>query len=152
MPSGGARNRSGPQPDPNSGRSDRKGLTFRVLPVEGYQGEPPAFPLPMASARELELWKWAWSTPQAVAWADELSWRVYTVGTWVRWSVKAEAEDAPAALVTATIRLQDQLGLTPAGLKENGWTIGTPEPATPVLEQLPASVVSIKDRLPRGGA
>lgn len=150
MTRGGARNRSGPQPDPTSGRSDRKGLTLRVLPAEGYAGKAPDFPMPGASGRELELWAQVWTTPQACAWVEE-PWRHYTVAEWVRWSVKAEAEDAGAAIISAKIRLADQVGLTPAGLKENGWSIGVPEPTTGP-EQPPAPVVNIKDRLPRGGA
>lgn len=31
--------------------------------------------------------------------------------------------DAPAATAAAATRLADQIGLTPAGLKENGWVI-----------------------------
>lgn len=151
MPRGGARNRSGPRPDPMSGRSDRRGLSLRVLPVEGYAGEVPVFPLPLASERELALWSQVWTTPQAVAWAEE-PWRWYTVGEWVRWSVKAEAPEAPAALIAAKIRLADQLGLTPAGLKENGWSVGVTDEVAAPLEVADASVVSIKDRLPRGGA
>jgi hypothetical protein len=42
---------------------------------------------------------------------------------WVRWSVRMEAEDASAALGNVVIRYADQIGLTPAGLKENGWKI-----------------------------
>lgn len=34
-----------------------------------------------------------------------------------------EAADAPAATAAAATRLADQIGLTPAGLKENGWVI-----------------------------
>ena len=42
MPSGGARPRSGPPPDPRSGRSDARGISseLRVLPAAGYAGKP----------------------------------------------------------------------------------------------------------------
>lgn len=122
MGSGGARNRSGPQPDPTSGRSDRRGLSLTALPSAGYDGETPQFPLPQPSERELEVWAQAWRTPQAAAWAVE-PWRHRTVGMWVRWSVRMEAEDASAALGNVVVRFADQVGLTPAGLKENGWKI-----------------------------
>ena len=46
MARGGARNRSGPQADPSSGRSDRRGLKFTALPASGYDGEVPEWPLP----------------------------------------------------------------------------------------------------------
>lgn len=128
MASGGARNRSGPPPDESSGRSEQRGIVFTALPAQGFTGKAPAFPLPKPSRRELEVWNRAWWTPQACAWSVQ-PWRHYTVGQWVRWSVRAEAPDAPAAVVAAVIRFADQIGLTPAGLKENGWKIATDEVA-----------------------
>ena len=71
MTLGGARSRSGPAPDPLSGRSVRRGLSLTALPAAGYSGEVPEFPLPRPLKRERDLWAWAWSTPQAVAWAEE---------------------------------------------------------------------------------
>ena len=103
MARGGARNRSGPQPDPLSGRSDRRGLSLTSLPAHGYDGPIPDFPLPtrvvwhswfedgkkvreddeactaQVAEREAELWSWAWRTPQAWAWAQPSeSWRLHT--------------------------------------------------------------------------
>ena len=126
MARGGARNRSGPPVDPTSGRSERRGVVLTALPFEGYSGEVPAFPLPAETDREADLWAWAWTTPQAAAWSVQ-SWRWNTVAQWVRWSVKAEDAEASAAVVAAVIRLADQIGLTPAGLKENGWAIAVDE-------------------------
>lgn len=125
MPKGGARNRSGRQPDPNSLRgAGRAPLT--PLPSEGYRGAFPDFPLPMPSKRELALWEWAWRTPQAAAWIRE-PWRHNTVANWVRWSVRAEGKKCSATVITAAIRVADQIGMTPAGLKENGWAIAADE-------------------------
>jgi len=130
MASGGARNRSGPQPDPNSINSANKGLSFIALPAKGYDGEPPAFPLPDATPRELEVWREAWRTPQAAAWAME-SWRWRTVSLWVRLTVRCEDPEAGAALLTNLHRFSDQIGMTPAGMRENAWQISkvdvTPE-------------------------
>lgn len=123
---GGARNRSGPPPDEKSGRSDRRGLSFTALPSEGYCGEVPDFPLPDVTERELEVWADAWRTPQAEAWAAQ-PWRHRTVALWVRWSVRMEHPEASAALGQVVVRFADQIGLTPAGLKENGWKIATDE-------------------------
>lgn len=126
MGSGGARNRSGPQVDPKSGRSDARGLKFTALPREGYKGDAPKFPLPGATARELEKWADAWKTPQAAAWAEE-PWRWQTVALYVRVAVRVEDPEAPAALLGHVHRFADQIGLTPAGLKENGWAISADE-------------------------
>ena len=122
MARGGARNRSGPQPDPTSGRSDARGLKFDQLPAEGYDGEMPEFGLPGATERELAVWEKLWRTPQAAAWARE-PWRHSTVENYARWTVRSEDPEASAAIMAQVHRLGDQLGLTPAGLRENGWSI-----------------------------
>lgn len=147
MTSGGARNRSGPQPNPTSARSDRRGLSLTALPNEGYRDEVPEFPLPRVlrfnefyedgkkrresdggetesfRERELAIWETMWRTPQACAWAIE-SWRWETVAEFCRLKAVVELEpDANAALVGQMHRYRDQIGLTPAGLKENGWSI-----------------------------
>lgn len=122
MARGGARNRSGPQPDPLSGRSESRGLKFDQLPAEGYWGEFPEFSLPGATDRELAVWEKLWRTPQAAAWARE-PWRHSTVENYARWTVRSEDPEASAAIMAQVHRLGDQLGLTPAGLRENGWSI-----------------------------
>lgn len=152
MASGGVRNRNGAIIDPNSGRSDRRGLRFFELDPDGYKGEVPPFPLPPAGTRkkdaganessveddeiaaeernerELELWRWAWRTPQAIAWALE-PWRWHGVAMWVRTAAICESADAMAADKNSLHRFADQVGLTPAGLSENGWTIPVGRPA-----------------------
>lgn len=145
MAHGGARNRSGPQPDPDSGESERKGLVFSALPPAGYKGRIPKFPLPDPSERELEVWKEAWRFPQAAAWSRE-RWRWRTVAQWVRWSVRMEDERASASLGNVVVRLADQIGMTPAGLKENGWKIGREKPQAR-KEQAEQTRQSPRDRL-----
>jgi hypothetical protein len=147
MPPGGARNRSGPQPDENSLKSARIGYKLTTLPAEGYDGEAPAFPLHDDTARELELWAWVWTTPQACAWIKE-PWRHRTVALWVRWSVRMEDPEAPAALGNVVVRLADQVGMTPAGLKENGWKVAADQLAERRAEKAPASTApTARDRL-----
>jgi len=152
MARGGARNRSGPQADPLSGRSDRRGLSFTALPAHGFDGEPPAWPLPPrivwetvmeggekfreanqretaeVAEREAELWSWAWRTPQAWAWAQPSeSWRLHTIAMWVRTAAVCEGDEATAADKGSLHRFADQIGMTPAGLKENGWAVAVDE-------------------------
>lgn len=161
MTSGGARNRSGPSFNPASGRSDRRGVSLTALPNEGHSGDVPDFPLPQVYRfnefyedgkkrretdcgatsefrdRELAIWETIWRTPQACAWAIE-SWRWETVAEFCRLKAVVELEpDANAALVGQMHRYRDQIGLTPAGLKENGWTIATAQiqPAAPVASE-----------------
>jgi len=127
MTRGGSRNRSGPQKDPNSLTSAAQGVVFHALPAGGFQGDAPVFPLPDQTGREAEVWAELWRTPQAAAWSVE-SWRWRVVAMYVRWSVRMEDVEANAALVSQVIRLGDQIGLTPAGLRENGWKIADAEP------------------------
>lgn len=153
MTRGGARNRSGPQADPNSGRSDRRGYSLKALPSDGFDGEAPSWPLPRrevfrkevdefgnsvpmfdkaateaVARREVELWEWAWLTPQACAWSmPSESWRLHTIAMWVRTFVLCESSDATAADKGSLHRFADQIGMTPAGLRENGWAIVTDE-------------------------
>lgn len=148
MARGGARNRSGPAPDPNSGRSERRGFKLTALPSEGYRGEAPDFPLPGATDRELEVWASLWTTPQACAWSMQ-SWRWMNVADLVRLQVRGEAHDAPVNIATVVRQIRADLGLTPAGLKENGWAIAADEVAAKASEKADAAPVrkSSRDRL-----
>ena len=154
MARGGARNRSGPQADPSSARSERRGFKLTALPAEGFAGEVPVWPLPArqvffelfvdgqkvrevdedatqdVAARELELWEWVWRTPQACAWSMPAErWRWHSVAMWVRTAVLCESSDATAADKNSLHRFADQIGLTPAGLRENGWAVAADEVA-----------------------
>lgn len=135
MASGGARNRSGPQASDASLTSAKRGLSFRTLDAAGYSGRVPEFPLPASEddgdigPREVAIWETLWTYPQALVWAEE-PWRHETVAEFCR--LKAIVEFSPgsnAALVAQTHRFKDQIGLSPAGLKENGWKIGVAAPA-----------------------
>lgn len=154
MARGGARNRSGPLPSEDSGRSDRRSYSLTALPAEGYAGEVPEFPLPRRSVmrwefedkrkfqvfdaettadiheRELELWAWLWTTPQACAWSmPSESWRLHTIAMYVRTFVVCEGSDATAADKGSLHRFADQIGMTTAGLAEMGWKVAVDETA-----------------------
>src|SRR5690625_4375043 len=127
MSHGGSRNRSGPAPDPNSARSEARGVDLRALPNEGYQGEVPPFPLgagpDLVVMREIEIWAEAWTTPQAAAWAQD-EWRWPIIAEYCRLKAIVEVNPAAsAALVAQLHRYRDQIGLTPAGMRENGWAV-----------------------------
>lgn len=155
MPRGGARNRSGPQPAEDSGRSDARGVVFTALPSEGCKRKPPAWPLsaPVGegdldtiAALEQARWEEVWKSPQAVAWHAQ-RWRWLTVAHYVRVSVVVEL-GGKAADVTAMIRLADQVGMTPAGLKENGWKIAEDQVAAKrTAKKAPARRPSARSRM-----
>lgn len=150
MAQGGARNRSGPKPTEDSGRSDRRGFKLTALPSEGFKGDIPEFPLPLSTARELEVWEQAWHTPQACAWSmPSERWRLRSVAMWVRTSVRAEEPDAGAALLSQLHRFADQIGMTTAGLAEMGWKVAVDEVGIKAAEKSVAKPArkSSRDRL-----
>jgi hypothetical protein len=116
-----------------------------ALPSEGYKLEAPAFPLSrlaffQAKGSELEstdafrerevlVWAEAWTSPQACAWSMQ-SWRWPIIAEYCRLKTVVEFDpSASAALVGQLHRYRDQIGLTPAGMKENGWAVATDEVA-----------------------
>lgn len=149
MGSGGSRNRSGPAPSEESGRSDRRGYSLTALPAGGYDGEIPDFPLPNASDREVAVWSQAWRTPQACAWSmPSEAWRAGTVALWVRTKVRCEDPEAPASLLGQLHRFADQIGMTTAGLAEMGWKVAVDELAARAAGKEPATKpASSRDRM-----
>ena len=175
MPRGGARNRSGPRPDEESGRSDQRGYSLTALPAQGYRGPVPEFPLPArvvsrwefeekrrfqvadtdateaVAERERELWAWLWRTPQACAWSmPSESWRLHTIALYVRTFVICEGSEATAADKGSLHRFADQIGMTTAGLAEMGWKVAVDEVGAKRATQ-PVAAKSSRDRLKVAG-
>jgi len=146
MAKGGARPRSGPAKDPNSARTEKSGgIKVTALPSEGHRGRPPAFPLPRINrpeyteksqaqtkafrARELAIWREVWKTPQAAAWSLD-SWRWPTIAEFCRIKAAVELDpDSNAALLSRLREYRNEIGLSPDGLRANGWAIATNEVA-----------------------
>lgn len=129
MTSGGARARSGPPPDPNALRRDRKtDGEWTLLPAEGRAGDPPVWPLTEQVPREVELWASLWCRPQAVQW--EALGQQIEVALYVRRLGEAELPESTTALGTLVRQMADALGLTIPGLRVNRWKIaGDDKPA-----------------------
>lgn len=146
MPSGGARSRSGPAPDPTALRRDRTDdAGWITLPAAGYQGDVPEFPLekkPIETSvmldgeivkqvdddatdrffeRELALWAKLWAKPQGQMWI-ELG-LDYEVAAYVRAFHESTAAGAPAALKTAVLRMGGEIGLSLPGMHTLRWKI-----------------------------
>ena len=178
MASGGARARSGPAKDPNSGRSDRLGVRFTPLDPAGFSGKAPDFPLGPVEAfyytsdgqrtddevaseqrncREAELWAWVWTLPQANAWILE-PWRWLSVANWVRLQAVCETDYAKAADKTALLRLATQIGLSPEGLSLNNWVIevsddtgGSQGPVVPSKRKTSRDRMKVNIKVVEGG-
>lgn len=164
MARGGSRATSGPPKDPTSGRSEKSGVAFGRLPASGRRGRTPKFPLPprriyrwefedkrkfqvfdeetteLVAEREAELWRWAWRTPQAVAWEQpHEGWRLQNIAMWVRTFVICEGEDATAADKGALHRFAEVIGFSDGGLARMGYTITVDEVAKKAAEKATTS-------------
>lgn len=95
------------------------------LPLEGYQGPIPDWPLVEGSAAELQRWETVWRTAQAAQWV-----RMHidlTVARYVRLVLTVEAETANNIATAQTLNtvtaLEDRLGLSPKALQNLAWKI-----------------------------
>ena len=145
MTSGGARVRSGPMADPNSGHSERVGYRLQSLPNEGYTGDIPDFPLAKYvilkkddegnavpdryrmtqwRKREMTIWGTLWRSPQACAWSlPQYGYLVFDIAMYCRQFVICESSGATASDRGLLPRYADRIGLSAAGLAELGWKI-----------------------------
>ena len=117
----GGHSRSGPAPDMYALRRHGQVGDWTVLPAEGREGPPPAWPLTGASARELELWERLWTMPQATAW-EHLR-QDLEVALYVRNLVIVEQPGFPVSLGTLVRQMADSLGLTVPGMRSNRWRV-----------------------------
>lgn len=125
MPRGGHA-RSGPAKDPKSGRSEAAGVTVAVLPAVGYQGRVPGLNqfLPNPTSRHRAVWNEIWRHPQACVWVKQ-RWRYPVVAELVRLMVMTEQEDCAVGIWSAIRQRRDDLGLSTAGRRLEGWEIAT---------------------------
>ncbi|WP_344014177.1 hypothetical protein, partial [Nocardiopsis exhalans] len=139
MASGGARVNSGPPPDPNALRRNRKEdkSGWSTLPSEGRTGPTPAWPLIEAEPREWDLWCDLWTKPQAVMW-ERLGLH-YEVALFVRTLAEAEHPTPRSDAAKLTKQYMESLGLTGPGMLRLRWKIGPVEQeAAPAGEAAPA--------------
>jgi hypothetical protein len=131
---GGIRRGAGRPIDPNSMRSQIKGLAgkedFVTLPAEGRTDPEPEWPLAIGTADEMTLWAKLWQKPQALMW--EIQGLDYAVAMYVRTFFEAVEPGAVAGLKTAALRMEGELGLSLPGMKTLGWQIAVSddEPVT----------------------
>lgn len=124
MPSGGARTRSGPAPDPNALRRDRPGDRdgWTTLPADGRTGPAPEWPLTTQTERERELWTSHWRKPQAVIW--ERDHIIENVAMYVRQFCEGEVPKSSAENRKTTRMMAADLYLTPDSLLKAKLRIG----------------------------
>lgn len=140
MASGGARATSGPPPDPNALRRNRKEdkAGWSTLPAEGRTGPTPGWPLTDVRPREWDLWRDLWMKPQAVMW-EQLGLHL-EVALFVRTLTEAEAPEPRSDPAKLAKQYMESLGLTAPGMLRLRWKVGPVEQA-PVedTEDVPAA-------------
>lgn len=131
------------------------------LPMAGFSGRVPAFPLPKIGRgitgdgranraatdgfrkREMEIWREVWKTPQAAAWSID-PWRWPTVAEFCRIKAAVELDpDSNAALLSRLREYRNEIGLSPDGMKANGWAISRDQ-VTPRAEKKAAAKTTAK--------
>jgi hypothetical protein len=133
---GGNRRGAGRPVDPNSMRSQIRGLAgkedFVTLPASGRVAPAPEWPLTECTVDELALWGKLWCKPQALMW--EIQGIDYAVAMYVRTYFEAVEPGAVAGLKTAALRMEGELGLSLPGMKTLGWQIISDEDSEPVAK------------------
>ncbi len=110
MPKGGARTHSGPPPDPNALRRDRKSDgEWTTLPTR-RTGRVPAWPLVDQTQREAAVWGVFWRKPQAILW--ERNGQEFEVAMHVRQLCESEQLGAATNARTLLRQQADSLLLT----------------------------------------
>ena len=147
MASGGARSRSGPAPDPLALRRDRRDdAAWVTLPVEGFQGVVPEFPLSGVLSVEVVLWLRLWGKPQAAMWS-KLGLE-FEVAAYVRAFLESTVAEASAGLKTAVLRMGAEIGLSLPGMHSLRWRFSEDELGSRRAVSVPVkSGPSAKDRL-----
>ena len=142
----GSSSRSGPPPDPNALRRDRKDdAGWTHLPSVGRQGDAPPWPLTRPKARERVLWENEWKRPQAVMW--EANEQQLQVALYVRCLAEAEKPNAATPLRTLVKQQEEILGISLAGLRANRWIIAELEDKPVRQPKLVEGGTSIRERL-----
>lgn len=146
MGSGGARSRSGPAPDPNALRRERRDdADWVTLPAEGFTGEVPRFPLSAALGAEADLWAILWRKPQAFMWA-KLGLE-FEVAAYVRAFLESTEAEASAGLKTAVLRMAAEIGLSLPGMHSLRWKFAEDELGARRVDRAPNQGQSVKDRM-----
>lgn len=123
MARGGARNRSGPAPDPNALHRARDGKEWTRLPAAGRTASPPDWPAEVTEPdiAELALWNRLWAMPQALVWEADRCHDL--VAFYVRTYLEAMKPHAGAQARTFVKQLSSELLLTPASLMSGRYVV-----------------------------
>lgn len=145
---GGSRHGAGRPADPNSMRSQIRGLAgkedFVTLPAAGRTEPAPDWPLELCTSDEFILWTKLWAKPQALMW--DIVGLEFAVALYVRTYFEAAEPKSSAGVKTAALRMESELGLSMLGMKTLAWQIEDGD-AEPIVAQAGARQTSSGDWL-----
>jgi hypothetical protein len=86
-----------------------------------FDEDPPGWPFEPDNSPELDMWRAIWRKPQAFMWArlglgDQ-------VAAYVRAYCESVVPDASSSLKGTVLRMETELGISVAGMHQNGWRI-----------------------------
>lgn len=86
-----------------------------------FDEDPPGWPFEPDSEAEIDMWNALWRKPQAFMWArlglaDQ-------VAAYVRAYCESVAPEASSSLKGTVLRMETELGISVAGMHQNGWKI-----------------------------
>jgi len=108
-----------------------------------FDGEPPVWPFEPNGSDEVDMWNRLWRKPQAFMW-DRLG-LGDQVAAYVRAYTESTEPEATAGLKTAVLRMETELGISVAGMRQNGWRISAE--SHPVVAPVAARKTSSGDWL-----
>ena len=112
--------------DPSARRRQNPTNAKVLLPIDGYDGPFPDWPLDEASEMELYRWERLWRTPQAAQWV-----RMhidFMIARYIRTALLAEQLESKMSVALSNVhgearQLEDRLGLNPQALKRLEWEV-----------------------------
>lgn len=149
MTSGGARVRSGPQPDFTALSRDRDGKEWTKLPTECTRPAPDwPVVVPDPTVAEMTMWAELWAMPQAHVWYAD---RVFLqVALYTRMFVEAAEPHASSQKRLMTRQLGDQLLLSIPALHSSRYVI-TDSPEALILDGIASGRAAAGGGTPRRG-
>lgn len=98
-----------------------------ALPVEGYTGDIPFFPMVRPTTREIELWNFHWQLPQATMWVRQGL--IFVIARYIRCLALIEEDQAMTVALShihSEVRqIEDRLGLSSLALVRLRWEVTT---------------------------
>lgn len=113
-----------PKPPEQRARRNKPPTANMTLPVEGYMGDVPDWPVGTQafSDTQEDMWQTLWRTPQAYAWSTMGDGVKYEVAEYIRFMT----EDVQNAAQERR-QLSDRLGLNPLAMRRLGWEMAKSE-------------------------